>query len=177
MEAAPTAVTPPSLREQGKALFKEKIYLKTAAAYTQAIKADPENAAVYREGCALEAMERFEEALATYHEALKQDPQSADIAGKIESLTQLMLQGTIPPGTSEEVWSSVKEVIETSIKEWNDSNGKVDPGAFESPDTVNSCADFLQRYVESSAKAAVLVVSKKTIAFPQDQQFPGFEIF
>jgi len=39
-----------------------------------------------------------------------------------------MLQGTIPAGTSEEVWSSVKEVIETSIKEWNDSNGKVDPG-------------------------------------------------
>jgi hypothetical protein len=39
-----------------------------------------------------------------------------------------MLQGTIPPGTSEEVWSSVKEVIETSIKEWNDSNGRVDPG-------------------------------------------------
>jgi hypothetical protein len=39
-----------------------------------------------------------------------------------------MLQGTIPPGTSEEVWSSVKEEIETSIKEWNYSNGKVDPG-------------------------------------------------
>ncbi len=37
-----------------------------------------------------------------------------------------MLQGTIPPGTSKEVWSSVKEVIETSIKECNDSNGKVD---------------------------------------------------
>ncbi|KAH9555229.1 hypothetical protein CY35_08G104000 [Sphagnum magellanicum] len=174
MEAAATAVTPPSLREQGNALFKEKNYLKTAAVYTQAIKADPENAAVYRclsesladaemaiklrptwkkgyfrEGCALEAMECFEEALATYHEALKQDPQSANIAGKIESLTQpqsekvngsksttaseeqqldVMLQGTIPPGTSEEVWSSVKELIETSIKEWNDSNGKVDPG-------------------------------------------------
>jgi hypothetical protein len=30
------------------------------------------------------------QALATYHEALKQDPQSADIAGKIESLTQLV---------------------------------------------------------------------------------------
>jgi len=48
MEAAATAVTPPSLREQGNALFKEKNYLKTAAVYTQAIKADPENATVYR---------------------------------------------------------------------------------------------------------------------------------
>ncbi|CAK9881710.1 unnamed protein product [Sphagnum jensenii] len=47
MEAAATAVTPPSLREQGNALFKEKNYLITAAVYTQAIKADPENAAVY----------------------------------------------------------------------------------------------------------------------------------
>ncbi|KAH8969433.1 hypothetical protein BDL97_02G033300 [Sphagnum fallax] len=179
----------------------------------------------FRKGCVLEAMERFEEALATYHEALKQNPQSAEVAGKIKRLTQLVrekkrsksaavsdkhsekvngsqsatthehqqldvvLQGAIPPGTSEEVRSFVKEVIESSMKEWNDSNGKVDAGvrfcvgkdtskeflplvgvdkAFESPDTVNSCADFLRRYaVESSSMAAVLVVPKKAIAFPQ----------
>ncbi len=39
-----------------------------------------------------------------------------------------VLQGAIPPGTSEEVRSFVKEVIESSMKEWNDSNGKVDAG-------------------------------------------------
>jgi tetratricopeptide (TPR) repeat protein len=47
MEAEPAAAVP-SLREQGNALFKEKNYLKAAAVYTQAIKADPENAALYR---------------------------------------------------------------------------------------------------------------------------------
>jgi hypothetical protein len=39
-----------------------------------------------------------------------------------------VLQGAIPPGTSEEVRSFVKEVIESSMKEWNDSDGKVDAG-------------------------------------------------
>ncbi|CAK9214579.1 unnamed protein product [Sphagnum troendelagicum] len=246
MEAGAAAAVP-SLREQGNALFKEKNYLKAAAVYTQAIKADPENAALYsnrsaaflnlvkltksltdaemtiklrptwekgyfRKGCVLEAMERFEEALATYHEALKQNPQSAEVAGKIKRLTQLVrekkrsksaavsdkhsekVNGSQSATTHEhqqldEVRSFVKEVIESSMKEWNDSNGKVDAGvrfcvgkdtskeflplvgvdkAFESPDTVNSCADFLRRYaVESSSMAAVLVVPKKAIAFPQ----------
>ncbi|CAM6042734.1 unnamed protein product [Sphagnum compactum] len=246
MEAEAAAAVP-SLREQGNALFKEKNYLKAAAVYTQAIKADPENAALYsnrsaaflnlvkltksladaemtiklrptwekgyfRKGCVLEAMERFEEALATYHEALKQNPQSAEVAGKIKRLTQLVrekkrsksaavsdkhsekVNGSQSATTHkdqqlDEVRSFVKEVIESSMKEWNDSNGKVDAGvrfcvgkdtskeflplvgvdkAFESPDTVNSCADFLRRYaVESSSMAAVLVVPKKAIAFPQ----------
>lgn len=40
--------------------------------------------------------------------------------------------------------------------------------AFESPDTLNSCAGFLRQYVvESSATAACLIVAKKSIAFPQ----------
>lgn len=40
--------------------------------------------------------------------------------------------------------------------------------AFESPDTLNSCASFLRQYiVDSSSSAACLVVAKKSIAFPQ----------
>lgn len=40
--------------------------------------------------------------------------------------------------------------------------------AFESPDTLQSCVSFLRQYaVDSSSKAACLVVAKKTIAFPQ----------
>lgn len=38
---------PPSLKDQGNALFKAGNFLKAAAVYTQAIKADPNNATLY----------------------------------------------------------------------------------------------------------------------------------
>lgn len=46
MTASPSPAL--SLREQGNALFKQGNYLKAAAVYTQAIKADSSNAALYR---------------------------------------------------------------------------------------------------------------------------------
>ena len=44
----PDASAEPSLKEQGNALFRAGNYLKAAALYTQAIKEDPENHALYR---------------------------------------------------------------------------------------------------------------------------------
>eukprot|EP00199_Chlamydomonas_sp_CCMP681_P003249 CAMPEP_0119101514 /NCGR_PEP_ID=MMETSP1180-20130426/553_1 /TAXON_ID=3052 ORGANISM="Chlamydomonas cf sp, Strain CCMP681" /NCGR_SAMPLE_ID=MMETSP1180 /ASSEMBLY_ACC=CAM_ASM_000741 /LENGTH=160 /DNA_ID=CAMNT_0007085649 /DNA_START=25 /DNA_END=507 /DNA_ORIENTATION=- len=41
-----------SLKDSGNALFKAKEYLKAAAAYTQALKLDPENAVLYSNRCA-----------------------------------------------------------------------------------------------------------------------------
>ena len=46
--AKPDAPAEPSLKEQGNALFRAGNYLKAAALYTQAIKEDPENHALYR---------------------------------------------------------------------------------------------------------------------------------
>ena len=37
-----------ALKDQGNAQFKSGSYLKAAALYTQAIKLDPDNAALYR---------------------------------------------------------------------------------------------------------------------------------
>ena len=37
-----------ALKEQGNAEFKSGAYLKSAASYTKAIKADPENAVLFR---------------------------------------------------------------------------------------------------------------------------------
>jgi len=101
----------------------------------------------------------------------------------------VVLEKTLPAGTLEETKQFAKEVIELAMKEWNDNNGKVDANvrlrlgkeapketlpvvavekAFESPDTLNSCASFLRQYiVDSSSSAACLVVAKKSIAFPQ----------
>jgi len=45
------------LKEQGNRLFKEGEYLHAAAAYTKAIKQDPQCAVLYRWG----AMERFQD--------------------------------------------------------------------------------------------------------------------
>lgn len=116
---------PPSLKDQGNAHFKSGNFLKAAALYTQAIKADPSNATLYsnrsaaflsllkvtkaladaemtvklkptwekgyfRKGCALEAMDRLDEALAAYREALEQNPQSSEVATKIKRLSQLV---------------------------------------------------------------------------------------
>lgn len=249
MEATPSA-TAASLKDQGNVQFKAANYLKAAALYTQAIKLDPDNAALYsnrsaaflnlvkltkaladaemtiklkpdwekgffRKGCALEAMERYDEALATYQEALAQNPQSSEVATKVKRLTQLVrekkrnqpkangsstvpeaapvsldavLERTLPAGTSEETRKFAKETIETASTEWSEK-GQVaanvrfclgpDVGkdvlpnvaiekAFESPDTLNSCASFLRQYVvDTSSTAACLIVSKKSIAFPQ----------
>ena len=44
VDVAPSLTT----KEQGNAQFKAKKYLKAAALYTQAIKEDPKNAALYR---------------------------------------------------------------------------------------------------------------------------------
>lgn len=38
----------PSLKDQGNEFFKAGNYLKAAALYTQAIKSEPSNAALYR---------------------------------------------------------------------------------------------------------------------------------
>lgn len=251
MEAKPSAA---DLKDQGNAHFKAANYLKAAALYTQAIKLDPGNAALFsnrsaaflnlvkltkaladaemtiklkptwekgffRKGCCLEAMERYEEALATYREALAQNPQSSEVATKVKRLTQVVrekkrnqqekpastangssaesepvrvdavLEKALPPGTSDETRKFAKESIETALNDWNDNNGKVDANvrlclgkdvsketlsnvavekAFESPDTLNSCAAFLRQYiVDSSSTAACLIVAKKSIAFPQ----------
>lgn len=37
-----------ALKDQGNAMFKEGSYLQAAAAYTKAIKADPQNHVLYR---------------------------------------------------------------------------------------------------------------------------------
>ncbi|MCO5560023.1 hypothetical protein L7F22_013629 [Adiantum nelumboides] len=114
-----------SLKDQGNSLFKAGNFLKAAALYTQAIKADSSNATLYsnrsaaflsllkvtkafadaemtiqlkptwekgyfRKGCALEAMDRLDEALAAYKEALQQNPQSTEVATKIKRLSQLI---------------------------------------------------------------------------------------
>lgn len=39
------------LKEQGNALYREGDYLKAAAAYSKAIKADPNNHVLYRSAC------------------------------------------------------------------------------------------------------------------------------
>ncbi|KAG0611341.1 hypothetical protein M758_7G133900 [Ceratodon purpureus] len=44
MEPKPSAA---DLKDQGNAHFKQQNYLKAAALYTQAIKLDPDNAALY----------------------------------------------------------------------------------------------------------------------------------
>lgn len=244
------------MKDQGNACFKAGNYLKAAALYTQAIKLDPENPALYsnrsaaflnlmkltkaladaettiklkptwekgffRKGSALEAMERYDEALATYREALAQNPSSSEVATKVKRLTQIVrdkkrsqqdkkgvesngssdvsqpdaqrldgvVDGALPPSTSDEIRKFAKETVALALKEWNDKNGTVDANvrlclgkdatketvpnvavekAFESPDTLNSCAGFLRQYVvESSATAACLIVAKKSIAFPQ----------
>eukprot|EP00250_Pteridium_aquilinum_P006566 c16455_g1_i2 orf=228-1178(+) len=44
----------------------------------------------FRKGCALEAMDRLDEALAAYREALGQNPQSNEVSTKIKRLSQLV---------------------------------------------------------------------------------------
>ncbi|CAM6095091.1 unnamed protein product [Calypogeia fissa] len=243
-----------ALKDEGNALYKNGNYLKAAAVYTQAIKADPSNATLYsnrsaaflnllkvtkaladaemtiklnpswekgyfRKGSALEGAERYEEALAVYREALEKNPQSAEVTTKIKRLTQLvrdkkrsldkqtakedgtktltgleqlkldLIQGADADVNTEELFNLLREIVETSLQTWNDTNGKLDSGvrflvpkggsatelvhvnvekAFESPDTFHNCVFSLQEYgVETKAKAACLVVSKRSIAFPQ----------
>eukprot|EP00249_Psilotum_nudum_P017854 c26523_g1_i1 orf=190-1134(+) len=239
------------LKEQGNALFKAGNFLKAAAVYTQAIRADPCNATLYsnrsaaflslskvtkaladaettvklrptwekgyfRKGCALEAMGRYEEAITVYRQALEQNPQSGEVATKIKRLSQMVREkkraqdkqtgnssfeknGTIleqlkselvhktnSEVVGEEIHNFAKEVLDSSMKDWNDNDAKVDgrvyfysgikkdpsvvtvDKAFESPDTLSSCVSFLRQYaVDTSSKAAVLIVSKRSIAFPQ----------
>lgn len=100
-------------------------------------------------------------------------------------------QGLVFHGFGNDLAAFAKDVMEAAIREWNSNNGKIDAGvrfffgnldnpskeflplvavdkAFESPDTLQSCVSFLRQYaVDSSSKAACLVVAKKTIAFPQ----------
>ncbi|KAG6547920.1 hypothetical protein Mapa_010740 [Marchantia paleacea] len=244
-----------ALKEEGNAHYKSGNFLKAAAVYTQAIKADPSNATLYsnrsaaflnlvkvtkaladsemtiklnptwekgyfRKGCALEAAERHEEALAVYREAAEKNPQSAEVVTKIKKLTQLLrdrkrnqdkasksngskpvsgieqlkldlISGPHIPENIDELFTFLKETVETSVQTWDSTNGgKLDPGvrflipkgstsstelvhvtvekAFESPDTFHNCVFSLQEYaVESKAKAACLVVPKRSIAYPQ----------
>ncbi|XP_031478389.1 uncharacterized protein LOC116249300 [Nymphaea colorata] len=94
------------------------------------------------------------------------------------------------PEPCEEVFSFIVDIMESAIKAWHNT-AKVDARvnflfdkekslpekyapvvnvdkAFESPDTVTQCAAFLRQYaVETSSKAACLVVAKSIISFPQ----------
>ncbi|KAJ7543418.1 hypothetical protein O6H91_09G037500 [Diphasiastrum complanatum] len=253
-----SAMASKSLREEGNAFFKAGKYLKAAAVYTQAIKADPSNAALYsnrsaaflnllkvtkalsdaemavqlnptwekgyfRKGCALEAMEHYDEALLAYREALEQNPKSVEVATKIRRLSQLvrdkrraqeksgsakMTDGATVGAVLEqlktelakvdhlesdsiEVHTFFKNIIESSINDYINSEcklqarvhflvGKIDKDlndslqvvtvekAFESPDTLSSCVTFLRQHaIDTLARAACLVVSKKSIAFPR----------
>eukprot|EP00246_Nothoceros_aenigmaticus_P018774 TRINITY_DN9997_c0_g1_i1.p1 TRINITY_DN9997_c0_g1~~TRINITY_DN9997_c0_g1_i1.p1 ORF type:complete len:252 (+),score=44.04 TRINITY_DN9997_c0_g1_i1:180-935(+) len=106
-------------------------------------------------------------------------------------------QGSAYQGLGNDLAAFTKEVVDSAVRDWNANNGKIDAGvrfffgnmdnpskeflplvavdkAFESPDTLQSCVSFLRQYaVDSASKAACLVVSKKTIAFPQVWKGPG----
>ena len=61
--------------KEGNALYDQKRYAEAVAAYEQAIRLDPNNAANYSDkGAALCDLQRYAEALAAYEQAIRLDP-------------------------------------------------------------------------------------------------------
>uniref|UniRef100_A0A9I9D7K3 Stress-induced-phosphoprotein 1 n=1 Tax=Cucumis melo TaxID=3656 RepID=A0A9I9D7K3_CUCME len=101
-------VPEPSLKDKGNEFFKAGNYLKAAALYTQAIKLDPSNHALYSNRAAaflhlvklnkaladaemtIKLSPQWEKALLAFQSALQYNPQSAEVSRKIKRVSQLV---------------------------------------------------------------------------------------
>ncbi|KAE8703052.1 hypothetical protein F3Y22_tig00110474pilonHSYRG00022 [Hibiscus syriacus] len=184
-----------SLKDKGNEFFKAGNYLKAAALYTQAIKQDPSNPALYSNRAAAFlnlAMEQYDDALAAFQIAVQYNPQSAEVSRKIKRLSQLAKDNK----RAQEVQNlrsnvDIAKGLETLKSEMVSSLSKMDPRvyflldkektqtdkfapvvnidkAFESPHTHSNCFSFIRQYAEDFfSRAASLVAPKSIISYPQ----------
>jgi len=204
----------------------------------------------YRKGCALEAMEKFEEALQMFREAADHNPKNTEVISKMANMNRhvsalkrkqagqtgsgfqfqqskqtskgaskeeeargaprglaseedyeaakggLKLGERIEySGSAVEAWA--KQQMSEAVALWaarkmvpavtfmpgrKDQDGDHIQGqvtvqqAFESPDTLEDCCQFLRKYAQDTAcHATCLVVPRSTIAFPQVWKKSGWK--
>mmetsp|Transcript_12991 Transcript_12991/g.24781 ORF Transcript_12991/g.24781 Transcript_12991/m.24781 type:complete len:311 (+) Transcript_12991:181-1113(+) len=171
----------------------------------------------FRKGCALEALEKFEQALACFREAAEHNPKNTEVARKIANIARYVnnlkrrsaSEQAAPVTTAEDyaeakkdwklgvsvaydvkrVESWAKAQLSEATNNWiagdmaayvqflpgkKDQDGDSIVGqvavkeAFDSPDTLENCCQFLRQYAQDmSSHAACIVAPKSAIAFPQ----------
>lgn len=161
----------PTLYSNRAAAFLHLVKLSKALADAEmTITLNPQwEKGYFRKGCALEAMERFDDAIAAFQVALQHNPQNMEISKKIKRLTQLarekkrvlevqsirssvnmakFLEPLKPEFSaafpSEDVWKDIfsflVEVMDSAIKGWHET-GMVDPRVNFLLDTQKSQTD------------------------------------
>ncbi|XP_042391614.1 RNA polymerase II-associated protein 3-like [Zingiber officinale] len=147
----------PTLYSNRAAAFLHLVKLSKALADAEmTITLNPQwEKGYFRKGCALEAMERFDDAIAAFQVALQHNPQNMEISKKIKRLTQLarenkrvlevqnihssvnmtkFLEPLKPEfsaafpieGVWKDIFSFLVEVMDSAIKGWHET-GRVDP--------------------------------------------------
>ncbi|XP_074563847.1 uncharacterized protein LOC141820434 [Curcuma longa] len=147
----------PTLYSNRAAAFLHLVKLSKALADAEmTITLNPQwEKGYFRKGCALEAMERFDDAIAAFQVALQHNPQNMEISKKIKRLTHLarekkrvlevqsirssvnmtkFLEPLKPEFSAafpiEDVWKDIfsflVEIMDSAIKGWHET-GRVDP--------------------------------------------------
>eukprot|EP00252_Welwitschia_mirabilis_P014260 TRINITY_DN3136_c0_g1_i1.p1 TRINITY_DN3136_c0_g1~~TRINITY_DN3136_c0_g1_i1.p1 ORF type:complete len:332 (-),score=77.90 TRINITY_DN3136_c0_g1_i1:156-1151(-) len=160
-------------------------YDEAVAAFRDALQQNPQNTEVATKIKRLLLLAR-DKKRAQEREALRSN---VNMAKTLESLKSELAKKLGFEETAEEFFTFITETMETAVKTWH-ADGHVDARvtflvdttkqhsdtasivnvekAFESPDTLNSCVAFLRQHaVQTSSKAACLVVPKRIISFPQ----------
>lgn len=158
------------------------------AAYREALEQNPQSSEVSTKIRRLSQVVR-EKKRAQEKQAAK--PTVAKTERNFEHIKSELIQKVKSETVGENVYNFFKELLDFSIKDWCENAGKLDARvyfhsekrkensqetvpmvgvdkAFESPDTLSSCVSFLRQHaVDTSSIAACLIVSKRSIAFPQ----------
>lgn len=161
-------------------------YDEAVAAFRDALQQNPQSTEVATKIKRLSLLAR-DKKRAQEKQAIRSN---VNMAKTLENLKSELVQKFGSEASGEEIFTFITDIIEAEVKQWH-ANGQVDARvtylfdkakdrsddaamivnvekAFESPDTLTSCVSFLRQHaVDTSSKAACLVVPKKVISFPQ----------
>uniref|UniRef100_A0A0D6R910 Uncharacterized protein n=1 Tax=Araucaria cunninghamii TaxID=56994 RepID=A0A0D6R910_ARACU len=161
-------------------------YDEAVAAFREALQQNPQSTEVATKIKRLSLLAR-DKKRAQEKQAIRAN---VNMAKTLQPLKLELIEKLGSQESGEEVFTFITDIMEASVKSWH-ANGHVDARvtylfdktrdhsgeaaavvnvdkAFESPDTLRSCVSFLRQHVvDTSSRAACLVVPKKLISFPQ----------
>ncbi|KAI8464222.1 MAG: hypothetical protein J3K34DRAFT_526386 [Monoraphidium minutum] len=168
------------LREQGNAAFRSGDYLRAAAAYTKAIKAEPDSAVLYsNRSLALMKLNKLTKALADAERATQLDPscvkgwyrqaQILETQGHLEQAVSVLKEGSEAAGVAAAAGGADQELARSIRDLTRKLKGRCGGGGGGGGAAAKGVAENGGKTPASAAEAEALAFAEAWIQYAQEQ--------